>query len=71
MNTTEARPIFLDPQALADAEAVMLHVINGTPVDPDLKRRVEERADRITEEIRQKHGYVDVDSLVRSARDET
>jgi predicted ATP-grasp superfamily ATP-dependent carboligase len=71
MNTTEARVTVLDSQALADADAVMLHVINGTPIDPDLKRRVEERADRITEEIRQTHGYVDVDNLVRSARDET
>jgi hypothetical protein len=54
-----------------DLEALMKHVIDGTPVDPELSLRVEERADRITAEIQQKHGYIDVDKLLREARDET
>jgi hypothetical protein len=69
MSTAEIKPR-LDPQAQADSEAVMRHVIDGTPIDPELKRRVEERADRITEEILQKHGFIDVDKLIHDARDE-
>jgi len=58
-------------EALADLEAVIQHLMAGTPVDPDLKRRVEERADRITEDIHRKHGDINVDRLLRDARDET
>lgn len=70
MNTTETRPDLLELQDQTDSEAVMRHVMEGTPIDPELKRRVEERANQITEDIRRKHGFIDVDKLIRDARDD-
>ena len=40
------------PQVLADLEAVLKRITDGIPVDSETSRRIEERADRITEEIR-------------------
>lgn len=59
MTTTEAKFVDIDPQALADLDAVMKRIIDGTPVDPETSRRIEERADRITDEIRRTHGVMD------------
>ena len=59
MSPAETEPAGLDPQVLADLEAVMKQMIEGTPVDPETSRRIEERADRITEEIRRTHGVMD------------
>jgi hypothetical protein len=39
----------------------MKRMIDSTPVDPDSSRRIEERADRITEEIRRTRGVMDDD----------
>jgi hypothetical protein len=44
---------------LADLDAVMKRIIDGTPVDPETSRQIEERADRITEEIRRTRGVMD------------
>lgn len=60
----------IDLQILADHEAVMRHVNEGTPVEPELARRVRERSERLTEEIRSRHGDVDVNALIRAVRDE-
>ena len=49
----------IDLQVLADLDAVMKRIIDGTPVDPETSRRIEERADRITEEIRRTRGVMD------------
>jgi hypothetical protein len=49
----------VDLQVLADLDAVMKRIIDGTPVDPETSRRTEERADRITEEIRRTQGVMD------------
>ena len=59
MNTTETEPKGIDLQVLADLDAVMKRIIDGTPVDPETSRRIEERADRITEEIRRTRGVID------------
>jgi hypothetical protein len=59
-------------QEQADAEEVMRLVAQGMPVtDPELIRRVQERADRVRREIFETHGLVEwaVD-LIREARDE-
>lgn len=71
MNTTETKPASIDPQVRADLDAVMKRIIDGTPVDPETSRRIEERANRITAELRMKYGEIDVDKLLRDARDET
>ncbi|MHB1424013.1 MAG: hypothetical protein ACYC3I_12625 [Gemmataceae bacterium] len=59
MNTAETEPAGIDRQVLADLDAVMKRIIDGTPVDPETSRRIEERADRITEEIRRNRGVMD------------
>jgi hypothetical protein len=59
-----------DPQARDDYMAVMRHVAEGTPIEPELARRVRERAERITDEIRREHGDIDVVRLVHDARDD-
>ena len=57
MSTAET--VGIDLQVLADLDAVMKRIIDGTPVDPETSRRIEERADRITEEIRRTRGVMD------------
>ena len=59
MSTAETEPAGIDQQLLADLDAVMKRIIDGTPVDPETSRRIEERADRITEEIRRTQGVID------------
>lgn len=62
-----------DPQVLADLDAVMKRIIDGTPVDAETSRRIEERGNRLTEEIRRIHGEIDEETLnrlLRAARDE-
>jgi hypothetical protein len=59
MSTAETEPAGIDQQVLADLDAVMKRIIDGTPVDPETSRRIEERADRITEEIRRTRGVMD------------
>jgi len=67
----ERESIATDPQFRDDYEAVMRHVADGTPVEPELARRVRERAERITDEIRREHGDIDVVKLLHDAREET
>ena len=59
MSTAETETAGIDLQVLADLDAVMKRIIDGTPVDPETSRRIEERADRITEEIRRTRGVMD------------
>ena len=59
MSTAETERSGMDPLVLADLDAVMKRIIDGTPVDPETSRRIEERADRITEEIRRTRGVMD------------
>ena len=59
MSTADTEPAGVDLQVLADLDAVMKRIIDGTPVDPETSRRIEERADRITEEIRRTRGVMD------------
>jgi hypothetical protein len=59
MSTAETEPAGIDQQVLADLDAVMKRIIDGTPVEPETSRRIEERADRITEEIRRTRGVMD------------
>lgn len=61
MCTSETQPAGIDPQVLADIDAVMKRINDGTPVDPETSRRIDERANRITEEIRRCRGVMDDD----------
>ncbi len=49
-----------DASVQADEEAVMRAFLAGTPVDPDIARRVQERGRLIREQAFRKHGLVDV-----------
>jgi hypothetical protein len=44
----------------ADAQAVLDHVATGAPLDPEVARRVRERAERVREEVFRRHGVVDL-----------
>jgi hypothetical protein len=59
MSTAELQSAYMDLQVQADLDTVMKRIIDGTPVDPETSRRIEERADRITEEIRRTRGVMD------------
>ena len=59
MSTAKTEPAGIDLQVLADLDAVIKRIIDGTPVDAETSRRIEERADRITEEIRSTRGVMD------------
>ena len=61
MSTAETQPAGIDPQILADLDAVMKRMIDGTPVDAETSRRIEQRADQITEDIRRSRGVMDDD----------
>jgi hypothetical protein len=55
----------------ADEEAVNEHVLTGKPLDPEVYRRVRARADKITAELRRKHGEMNIAAdLIREVRDE-
>ena len=52
----------IDPLASSehsDTEAVLRHAFDGKPLDPEVARRVDERAARITEQVRRTRGVVD------------
>jgi hypothetical protein len=61
MNTANAEPVGVDREVQSDLAAVMKRIIDGTPVDAETSRRIEERAARITEEIRRTRGVIDDD----------
>jgi hypothetical protein len=43
----------------SDTGAVLRHAFEGKPLDPDVARRVDERAARITEQLRRNLGVID------------
>src|SRR5580704_2468813 len=43
----------------SDTEAVLRHAFERAPLDPEVARRVDERAARITAQIRRTHGVID------------
>jgi len=61
----------LSPDILADTQAVLEHLTTGKPLDPETYRRIRERGERITEEIRRTQGELNVAvDLIRETRDE-
>jgi len=59
------------PDVLADAQVVIDSVSSGKPLDPDVARRVHERAQRSREESFQQHGLLDLGvPLIRELRGE-
>jgi hypothetical protein len=59
--STETETTATDPLAdseHSDTEAVLKHAFGGAPLDPEVARRVDERAARITEQVRT-YGVID------------
>ena len=55
----------------ADAQAVLDQVVSGTPIDPQLAKRVRERAEAIRRQILATHGVQDIGvELIRELRGE-
>ena len=54
----------------ADTES-LLERIAGKPLDPEVYRRIQERGNKATEEIRKKSGTIEIAvELIRETRDE-
>jgi hypothetical protein len=47
-------------EVMADAQAVADSLVSGKPLDPDTYRRIRERGQAITEELRRKYGQLDI-----------
>lgn len=43
----------------SDTDAVLRYAFGRAPLDPEVARRVEERAARINEKVRRDHGIID------------
>lgn len=48
------------PDIAADAEAVINSLETGKLLDPETARRIRERAEKITQQIHQKYGLLDI-----------
>ena len=68
IDTTSTGPIASD--VFADGEAVIEAITAGRRPAPEVLRRVHERAAKITDEIRRKHGILDIGvPAIREFRD--
>ena len=68
--STELKPTGMDALEQADAEAVYRHAFGGEPLDPEVGRRVHERAARVTEEIYRAHGLIDDETFQKLLSDD-
>ena len=59
MSTETATTDPLADSEHSDTEAVLRHAFERAPLDPEAARRVDERAARITEQVRRTHGVID------------
>lgn len=50
----------IDPEILADAEAVLAAVTSGKKPDSELVRRIEARSEQIRERVFREYGFVDI-----------
>ncbi len=50
----------IPPDVMADMQAVADAVAARRPLDPEIARRVRQRAEAITEELQQKYGELDI-----------
>jgi hypothetical protein len=66
----EAKTTDTDPQEQADEAAVLRHAFHGEPLDPEVSRRVHERAARVMEEIQRVHGMIDDATFPALLRDD-
>jgi hypothetical protein len=48
------------PELDEDTRAVIEKLMTGKPLNPDVYKRIRDRADRIRDEVFQKHGLLDI-----------
>lgn len=68
--STEVKNTGMDSLEQADAEAVYRHAFEGKPLDPEVRRRVRERAARITKEIYRTHGLINDETFQKVLSDD-
>jgi hypothetical protein len=68
--TSETHAAASDLQELADRDAVYRHAFEGQPLDPEVRRRVRERAARITADIHRTRGLVDDETFQKLLGDD-
>ena len=57
-------------EARADLRAVLDSLVSKKPLDPETIRRIEDRSERMTEELRERYGELNVAvDLIREVRD--
>jgi hypothetical protein len=55
----------------SDEQAVLAHLVRGTPLDPEAYQRIRARAEAITERLRRQHGEMNIAvDLIRETREE-
>ena len=57
-------------QEEADSRHMIEHAFKGKPLDPEVARRVHERADKLREEMRAAGVKIDAVELIRQSREE-
>jgi hypothetical protein len=56
-------------EARADVRAVLDSLLSKRPLDPEIIRRIEDRSERMTEELRKQYGELNVAvDLIREVR---
>ena len=68
--SAETKTTSTDPEEHADAVAVLRHAFHGQPLDPEVSRRVHERAAPVIENIRRVHGVIDDATFEALLRDD-
>ncbi len=58
--TTTTESPAIDLEVAADEEAVIASFLTGRPLDPEVARRVHERAQSIRDRVFRQHGLVDI-----------
>jgi hypothetical protein len=60
----------IDPEILADAEAVLAAITSGKKPDAELFHRIQARSEQIRERVFREHGFVDIAvPAIRELRD--
>ena len=67
---TESKTGGINPQEEADRDAVYRHAFEGEPLAPEIRRRVQERAAKITDQIYRTHGLIDDETFQRLLSDD-
>lgn len=67
---TDVTTTAIDPTVLEDYKAVIQHIMNKTPIEPEIYQRIKERGARITERLRQENVQINTERLLREVRDE-